>query len=209
MIFEDLHRMLSIKFKQRRDSYFDQYTRLLAPKFLLVSSIIISINWFQDEVHCLVPSNVDMSADFVSNTCWINGLYIYQNMTNRTSKEVGYYGIPLDVSFDSLYRDGRPCSVVTRHGRVKPNYIPMEKIYYLQYQWFPFFIASLMILYFLSYTMLIIVNIDMVSKIRTYFKYLFFPALYTQTSKSNFCELAFKSQHLYLNFNKTCKTCER
>ena len=139
MIFEDLHRMLSIKFKQRRDSYFDQYTCLLAPKFLLVSSVIISINWFQNEVHCLVPSNVDMSADFVSNTCWINGLYIYQNMTNRTSKEVGYYGIPLDVSFDSLYRDGRPCSVVTRHGRVKPNYIPMEKIYYLQYQWFPFF----------------------------------------------------------------------
>ena len=197
MIFEDLRRILSVKAKQRCDSYFDQYTRLLVPKLLFVSSVIISINWFQDDVHCIVPTNVDLSADFVSDTCWINGLYIYQNMINRSSQEAGYYGIPLDLSFDGLYHDGRPCSVLTRHGRLKPNCIPMEKTYYLQYQWFPFFIASLMILYFLPYTLFVIVNIDMVSKIRTFFKYLFISDFYILTTKRNFCVLSFKSQHTY------------
>ena len=40
---------------------------------------------------------------------------------------------------------------------------PMSKQYYLQYQWMPFYVASLAILVYMPYVLFRIVNTDMVS----------------------------------------------
>ena len=37
--------------------------------------------------------------------------------------------------------------------RPNPNCVPLEKVFYLQYQWMAFLVASLAILYYLPYVM--------------------------------------------------------
>nr|CRX73266.1 Innexin 10 [Hydra vulgaris] len=176
ILFNDIKHILSIQIKPRHDGIFDQYSRIFMPKILLLSSIAVGVNWYVDKLTCTKSENIEFSSEFINEACWINGFYIYKNMTNRMTT---YYGIPEDITRDGLKKDGSLCTVTRRS-----DCIPMEKLYYIQYQWFPFFIASLMILYFIPYTAFKIVNTDLISLKN---------AIKTQTSDDVFCTYFNKS----------------
>ena len=86
-----MRRVLSIKTKARHDSIFDQYSRLFMPKILFLFSLIIGVNWYFEKFTCIIPRKLFLSRQFITDVCWINGFYIYQNMTTRMTP---YYGIP-------------------------------------------------------------------------------------------------------------------
>ena len=48
------------------------------------------------------------------------------------------------------------------NAKPNPNCIPMEKTFYLQYQWMAFFIAALAVIYYLPYVMFCKVNDDLI-----------------------------------------------
>ena len=59
--------------------------------------------------------------------------------------EVGYYGIPKDIDYEG-YINGTThlCMMEPKLGvKPNPNCVPMEKTFYLQYQWMSFFVAAL------------------------------------------------------------------
>ena len=76
MIASDIKGLLSISIKSRHDSVFDQYNRIFIVKMLLVCSMIMGISWFQDSIDCIVPDGTDMGGGFVSQACWIRGIFI-------------------------------------------------------------------------------------------------------------------------------------
>lgn len=162
-LVNEFKQILSIRIKTRQDSFFDHYTRILLPKILLMSSLVIGMNWFTDEVTCLLPSYVSFSSTFVSDACWINGFYIYRSLTNTSLNEIGYYGIPIDSKFDGMYKNGRLCSSIDHNGIRDEHCLIMEKTFYLQYQWFPFLLISLMLLFYLPRVMFKWNNEDLVS----------------------------------------------
>ena len=71
----------------------------------------------------------------------------------------GYYGIPKNLQFNGITKDQETCFAKPK----SKNCIPMEKMFYLQYQWFPFYMAALAILYYIPYLMFRIANEDMAS----------------------------------------------
>ena len=158
---EDIKAILSIRVKTRHDAIYDQYSRLFMPKILLISSFAVGLNWFRDKLTCVVPDNVALSKDFVSDACWINGFFIFKNMS--VSKRGGYYGIPADINFDGKYQNDKFCMTTGRDGVEDKDCIAMEKIYFLQYQWYPFFLASMALVYYLPHIIFKLVNIDLVS----------------------------------------------
>ena len=157
VFIKDVKRILSIQIKPRHDGLFDQYSRIFMPKILLLSSLAVGVNWYVDKLTCTISEKVEFSHEFINEACWINGFYIYRNMTDKMTQ---YYGIPGDISKDGLSKeDGSLCSVKEK-GQIC---VRMDKLYYIQYQWFPFLIASLMTLYFIPHIVFKIVNADLVS----------------------------------------------
>ena len=69
-----------------------------------------------------------------------------------------YYGIPNQLKDDGILSDGSPCEV----GEDK-NCTPLEKTFYLQYQWFPFYVAAIGFLFYLPYILFRYVNTDLIS----------------------------------------------
>ncbi|XP_057310138.1 innexin inx2-like [Hydractinia symbiolongicarpus] len=171
MVATDIKGMLSISIKSRHDSYTDQYNRMFMVKILLACSLVMGISWFQDSIHCIVPDSHKVSGDFISSACWIQGVYVYRELINEMGK-VGYFGIPKDINNDGIYigRDAHPglhlCStkkVIDKITVVNPYCRPMTKTFYLQYQWMPFFVASLSILFYLPYIAFRTANSDLIS----------------------------------------------
>lgn len=83
-----------------------------------------------------------MDANFVASTCWIQGVFVYKELSNNYDL-VGYYGIPKDIDQDGYLKDDPthlcaryPKAAVTRSGfqapTVNPSCIPFEKTFYLQ-----------------------------------------------------------------------------
>ena len=74
---------------------------------------------------------------------------------------LGYYGIPKSLEFNGLYKDSTDdlCTV----GTNSPDCMPLTKTFYLQYQWFPFYIATIGFLYYLPYILFRFVNTDLIS----------------------------------------------
>ena len=75
---------------------------------------------------------------------YIAGFYVYRDLKYTESDQtpswyVGYYGI--SKNFDQ----------------------PIEKTFYLQYQWFPFYVASLALLFYLPYFLFQFINTDIIS----------------------------------------------
>lgn len=58
-----------------------------------------------------------------------------------------------------MYDDGNLCDTLSSSDACKP----MEKTFYLQYQWFPFYIAAIGFLYYLPYIFFRFVNTDLIS----------------------------------------------
>jgi len=154
--------LLSVKLKYRHDSHFDQYSRIGMVKLLMLSSVIVGLNWFSDKITCIVPGSVNLSGGFVSEACWIQGFYVHPGVSHRDG-EVGYYGIPNDIDMDGKYANGKLCRVHPSGGGSDPLCIPMLKTFFLQYQYMPFFLAALCIFYYVPYMVMSVVNKDLKS----------------------------------------------
>lgn len=154
--------ILSIKLKQRHDSITDQYNRIFMVKMLIVFSIITSVEFFTDKVSCIVPLESFMNDDFVHSACWIRGFYIYEELLNRTH-ESSYYGIPKDVEVDGIDNNNALCRRINKAQHTyNSNCVPFTKMYFLHYQYFPFYIASLGIVFYFPYLLFSIINSDII-----------------------------------------------
>ena len=157
-----LQDVMSIKIKTRHDGYCDQYNRLFMTKVLLMSSIIMAYDFFTDRVNCMVPKYNVLSNDFIHSACWISGLYIFQEMKQKLDKSA-YYGVAQRVDYDGMnHRTGELCTTKDQTGK-NPDCITMTRMYYLHYQWMPFYIASLAVFFYLPYIMFLVANTDLVS----------------------------------------------
>jgi len=166
MVATDIKGMLSITIKSRHDSHMDQYNRIFMVKLFMVTSLIMGISWFQDSISCIIPDAHGISGGFVSQTCWIQGVYVYKELKDRVD-EVAYYGIPKDITLDGILKDspsGELCPLVPKlNKRPSENCKPMEKTFFLQYQYFPFMIASFAILFYIPYVAFRTANNDLIS----------------------------------------------
>ena len=92
----------------------------------------------------------------------LSGFYVFEEMVSRFD-ECGYYGIPKNMEFDGINSLGQLCAVNDRAlGKVNGCH-PMKKKHYVQYQYMPFFIASLAILFYLPYVIFKSINSDLMS----------------------------------------------
>ena len=158
--------ILSIKIKTRHDSYSDQFSRLFMTKMLLIASLLMSFDYFSDRVSCMVHKESHLSKDFIHSACWISGFYIYKEMTDpSTFSFSGYYGIPRKPEVDGIFENidkMQPCQVKDQFDTNK-QCRPMTRVYYLHYQWMPFYIGALAVLYYLPYIGFRFVNVDLIS----------------------------------------------
>ncbi|XP_012554059.2 uncharacterized protein LOC100202445 [Hydra vulgaris] len=151
--------ILSVKIKARHDSYTDQFVRIFMTKMFMISALVMGVDFFNDKVSCIVPKTSNLGADFVHSACWIQGFYIYPEMAMRM-KDSRYYGMPRDIIYDGMLENGVLCKTGPTLGQ---KCKPMQKTFYLQHQWMPFFIASLALMHYFPYLLFRIVNTDIIS----------------------------------------------
>lgn len=154
----DLKKMLTVKLKPRQDPYCDQFSRIIMVKVLMVTATITGLSWLKDKVTCIVPKNHDTTSGFVSKACWINGMYVYRDLTPEQSSY--YYGIPADISHDGINEYGTMCSTRGPGQNVNQFCTGLEKTFFLQYQWFPMGVVILTFLYYMPYLIFKFVNTD-------------------------------------------------
>jgi len=162
MITGDLKGILSIKIKSRHDSYSDQFNRIFIVKILLICSLVMGINWFKDGVNCIVPGSSELSSSFVSSACWIQGLYVFEELKYDFDR-VAYYGIPKIMNHDGVGPQGYGCSTKSQFGVINKACKPLTKTFFLQYQWMPFYIGALAICFYLPYILHIYGNNDLIN----------------------------------------------
>lgn len=80
-------------------------------------------------------------------------------MKNRLH-ESSYYGIPDNVNHDGVTSDGFLCSTTYMYGTRK-SCTPMSKLYFLQFQYMPFYTASLAFVFYIPYIIYKLTNFDM------------------------------------------------
>ena len=78
-------------------------------------------------------------------------------------KESGYYGIPRNMDYDGINSLGQLCSTENRALDKVPGCKPMTKLYYLQYQYMPFFMAALALTFYIPYLVFRVSNNDLIS----------------------------------------------
>lgn len=161
VVIRELKDILSMKIKTRHDGFCDQFNRMIMTKILIIMSVIVGFNYFYDEVSCMVLKKSDLQKEFISSSCWISGFYIFEEMKNKLEMS-SYYGIPNTIYHDGMRSDGSLCATRNRNGPVK-GCDAMTKVYYLQYQWMPFYIGSLSTFYYLPYIIFKMVNRDLMT----------------------------------------------
>ena len=159
---ETLKGILTVQFKARHDGYSDQFNRIFMTKLLLMSSIIMSVDYFSDKVNCMIPKNAQHSSNFFHSACWITGFYIFDEMRTRLDKS-GYYGIPQRVDFDGINRITNELCLTKNLFGEEVDCIPMTRIYFLHYQWMPVYMVSLAMFFYLPYIIFRIANTDIIS----------------------------------------------
>lgn len=148
-------------FKLRHDNYTDQFSRIFMTKILLIASIIMGVDYFSDQVNCMISNDASHSKDFFHAACWISGFYIFDEMRMRLDQS-GYYGIPQRVDYDGIdVNTNKLCHTKDIFG-VVPDCAPMTRIYYLQYQWMPVYVASIGIFFYVPYILFRITNNDVI-----------------------------------------------
>ena len=162
MIATDMKGLFKVKIKERSDCYSDQFNRIFLVKIMLACCIIMSISWYKDSIKCIVPGVNSIDGGFVSETCWIQGLYVYRELTDRMN-EVAYFGIPRDMDNDGMLKSGELCSTTGKLGAINDDCIPMKKTFMLQYQWMPFMIGAFAALYYIPYIFHNSINSDIIS----------------------------------------------
>jgi len=165
---ENLKDLVSIKLKTRYDNFADQFHRILVVKLFLVCSFVMGFSWFTDSISCIVPESAQIDPGYVSAACWIQGVFIYRDLSGMPD-ESAYYGLPMEINKNGLTRLNNLCqsySKVARPRRLekpKEECFEMEKTFYLQYQYMPFYVAGLAIFYFLPYMFYMWNNSDLKS----------------------------------------------
>ena len=158
--FKDI---ISIKIKSRVDDYADQFSRIFIVKMLIMSALVTSLEFFNDTMSCIRSGNAKAEGAYVNSLCWIQGFYVYKDLFGAV-QDFHAYGMPRDTSKDGLMesKDGSRsiCSQISKEGIKNPDCIPLSRIYFTQYQYMPFYIASLAVYYYLPYMIFRIVNSD-------------------------------------------------
>jgi len=148
-------------------------------KMLIIAAFLMGFDYFSDRIQC-TNSSSKMSKDFMHSQCWITGLYIYREIAKFDFVKMGsmrahpsiYYGIPGDLAKDGImripksrnYGDGNRFVNLCETKNENAEYcMPMTRVYFLQYQWMPFYMGSLALLYYLPYIMFRLVNVDLLS----------------------------------------------
>ena len=72
--------------------------------------------------------------------------------------DLRYYGLPNALAENGVKSDGSLCD-----ADKDENCRPMEKTFYLQYQWFPFYVAAIGFLFYLPYILFRYINTDLIS----------------------------------------------
>ncbi|XP_066918022.1 innexin inx3-like [Clytia hemisphaerica] len=159
---ESVWEVITWKSKTPYDAASDQYTRIFMPKLFIISSLVMGFSYFNDKLNCMVSARLHELKEFVQETCWIQGFYIYQEMHTRLN-ESSYYGIPEYNGYDGVTKAGQLCSMLDRAGGKNIACNEMTKRYFLHYQWLPFFVCSMAILYFFPYLIFRAGNSDIIS----------------------------------------------
>lgn len=152
--------IISVKIKPRQDGYSDQFLRIFMVKIMLIGTLLVGLNWYSDKITCIIPGALGIDGGFVSSACWINGLYVYEEIRYHAN-EMGYYGIPRDINKDGMFENGQVCATTdTSHKKVE-GCKPMEKTFFLQYQYMTFFMMAMAFLYYAPYALFRKNNEDM------------------------------------------------
>ena len=76
-----------------------------------------------------------IDGGFVSQTCWIQGVYVYRELQDRID-DVAYFGIPKDIALDGFLdnTDNKElCQLEPKLGKMpSENCKPMHKTFFLQ-----------------------------------------------------------------------------
>lgn len=164
LITGDVKDILNIKLKSRIDSYTDQFHRIFLSKMAMLASFLLAINWLNDTMSCIIPEHHEINSGFITHACWIQGYFVYKALTHNPGT-FGYHGIPINIAYDGYYpdynQDGN--TVFCKLEETNPNCVPMKKTFYLQYQWFPFYMALLSLLYYFPYVFYRHYNTDIIS----------------------------------------------
>ena len=102
---ESVWEVITWKSKTPYDSVSDQYTRIFMPKLFIISSLVMGFSYFNDKLNCMVSSRLNGLKEFVQETCWIQGFYIYHEMHTKLN-ESSYYGIPEYSGYDGITKTG-------------------------------------------------------------------------------------------------------
>ena len=70
----------------------------------------MAFSYFNDNLSCLVSDRLQKQTEFVQETCWIQGFYVYQEMHDRLNQSA-YYGIPEYMVYDGLDEHSKSCVV--------------------------------------------------------------------------------------------------
>lgn len=175
---DSIKSLLAVKIKPRQDGYCDQFIRIFMLKVLMAGTLLVGLNWYSDKIICIIPGSIGLDKDFVSSACWINGLYVYREIRYHAN-DVGYYGIPRDINMDGMYPNGQVCPTTDTSHKPVLDCKPMEKTFFLQYQYMTFLLLAMGVLYYAPYIVFRKVNEDMVSlkgtmkgNLITYLKYM-------------------------------------
>ena len=118
------------------------------------------MTWYSANFKCVVPSTLDLDVGFVSQACWINGLYVYEEIRYHAD-DVGYYGIPTDMTLNGIHPEsGELCATTNVAHQNTENCQPMKKTFFLQFQYMTFVMALLALLYYFPYAIHRLVNED-------------------------------------------------
>ena len=162
LISESIKDVVSINLKHRDDDYSDQFSRIFMVKILIMSSLVTSMEFFNDRMSCILPRDSAIDPGFAHSVCWIQGFYIYTELFHRL-KESGSYGMPKDIEIDGIKENGYFCRRISKQTHeLDPSCRPLTKMYFTQYQYMPFYIASLAVLYYVPYILFRIANNDMI-----------------------------------------------
>lgn len=162
MVLTALKDIISVKIKTRHDSPCDQFSRLWMTKMLFISAVLLGFNYFTDKIYCIHPKASTVDKDFVNAACWISGFFIYEEMTERPD-ESAHYGLPYQMDKNGISYNNKLCSTIDKRGKTDFGCRPMTRVMFNQYQWMPFYIGALGVLFYAPYILFRIVNVDLVS----------------------------------------------
>jgi len=164
VLADDLITLVKVSVKTRADTFTDQFNRIFVMKICFVSAMVMSVSYFKDSMNCIVHEE-KIDTDFVASACWIQGLYVYKEIYESNHPESYHFGMPRRISHDGITPSGKLCPTITAEGIYQDpeECKPMTKMFFLQYQYMPFYICVIGMLYYMPYLLYLACNDDMTS----------------------------------------------